>query len=149
MLAIRPRRSGGFRTYPGLPGWTGPPWSLLLVPGWQQLNGRPLPEIVARQWAITTETLLDDLERIPRERLRGVVYGDFIANPQATIDRLAASLDLKWDRSLGAQLPLSKTTVSRPKPDKWRNIAHVIEPVLPIVEAADRRARAFVEQLKV
>ncbi len=139
--------SGGFRTYPRLPGWTGQPWSLLLVPGWQQLKGRPLPEIVAEQWAITTETLLDDLEKVPRERLRGLVYKDFIDAPQATIDRLASSLGLHWDRPLGRELPLSKTTVSRPKADKWRKIAPVIEAVLPIVEKADQRARAFVAQL--
>lgn len=39
-----------FGTYPNLPGWTGLPWSLLLVPGWRDLVGRPLEEIVARQW---------------------------------------------------------------------------------------------------
>jgi hypothetical protein len=124
---------GGFKTYPRLPGWTGPPWSLLLVPGWQQLNGRTLPEVVAKQWATTTQILLDR---------------DLLASPQMTVERLATSLGLEWDRSLGPQLPFSKTTVSRPKADKWRNNAQVIEAVLPIVEDADRRARAFVEQLR-
>jgi hypothetical protein len=141
-------RCGGFRTYPRLPGWTGQPWSLLLVPGWPQLNGRPLPEVVAKQWATTTETLLDDLEQIPRERLRGLTYHDFTASPQATIEELALSLGLKWDRQLGPELPLSKTTVSRPNADKWRSNAQLIEAMLPIVEKADLRARAFVAQLK-
>jgi hypothetical protein len=118
------------------------------VPGWQQLNGRTLPEVVAKQWATTTQILLDDLEKIPRERLRGLDYRDLIASPQMTVERLATSLGLEWDRSLGPQLPFSKTTVSRPKADKWRNNAQVIEAVLPIVEDADRRARAFVEQLR-
>src|SRR5688500_10412186 len=40
-------RSGKFVTHSKLPGWPGPPWSLLLVPGWRDLAGRPLPEIVA------------------------------------------------------------------------------------------------------
>jgi hypothetical protein len=140
--------SGGFRTYPRLPGWTGPPWSLLLIPGWRALNGRTLPEIVAHQWATTTQTLLDDLEKIPRQRLRGLTYAEFLAAPQTTVERIAGSLALKWDRRLSADLPLSKTTVSRPKADKWRTIGPVIEAVLPIVEDADRRARAFVEKLK-
>ena len=32
-----------------------PPWSLLLVPGWQELIGAPLHEIVAAQWRTTTQ----------------------------------------------------------------------------------------------
>ncbi|MBA3511725.1 sulfotransferase [Sphingomonas sp.] len=138
--------SGAFRTYPRLPGWTGHPWSLLLVPGWQRLIGRPLPEVVAEQWAITSETLLGDLAALPRERLRAVDYGEFLASPQPIADALAQSLDLKWDRRLGP-LPLSKTTVSKPRAGKWRSIEPVIEAVLPIVEKADSRARAFVEEL--
>ena len=39
-------RSGRFVTYPKLPHWDGPPWSLLLTPGWRGLNGRSLAEIV-------------------------------------------------------------------------------------------------------
>ena len=139
--------SGAFQTYPQLPGWTGHPWSLLLVPDWQRLIGRPLPEVVAEQWAITTETLLDDLAALPRERLRGAIYGEFLASPQPVAEALARSLDLDWDRQLGA-LPLSKTTVSQPRADKWRAIEPVIEAVLPIVAKADARARAFVEELK-
>jgi hypothetical protein len=42
-------QSGRFRTYPQLPGWSGPAWSLLLIPGWRELIGRPLHEIVAAQ----------------------------------------------------------------------------------------------------
>jgi hypothetical protein len=33
---------GTLPDYPNLPNWTGLPWSLLLVPGWQQLVGQPL-----------------------------------------------------------------------------------------------------------
>jgi len=141
--------SGAFRTYPQLPGWTGHPWSLLLVPGWQELNGRPLPQVVAQQWATTTELLIDDLSKIPRERLRGAVHGEFLASPGPTIERLAQSLGLEWDRPLGPSLPLSKTTVSQPKAGKWRAIEDVIEGLMPAVEKADSKARALVERLKV
>jgi LPS sulfotransferase NodH len=135
---------GAFRTYPKLPGWTGYPWSLLLVPGWRQLAGRSLPEIVAHQWAITTDILLDDLKALPRERLRILSYESLRASPQAVIEPLADSLGLKWDRQLGPRLPLSKTTVSRPRPDKWRRLESVVEAVLPIVAPAEARVRAFV-----
>ena len=142
-------RSGAFRTYPQLPGWTGLPWSLLLVPGWERLNGRPLPEVVAHQWATTTENLLDDLEALPREQVRALDYGAFLASPQASIERLAASLGLAWDLTLGPRLPLSVTTVSPPRPDKWRALEAAIEDVWPLVAEADARARAFLADFAV
>jgi hypothetical protein len=43
---------------------------------------------------------------------------------------------------------LSKTTVSQPRAAKWRAIEPVIEALLPIVEKADARARAFIEELQ-
>jgi hypothetical protein len=135
--------SGRFRTYPTLPGWNGPPWSLLLVPGWQQLHGRPIPEIVAEQWRMTIETMLDDFERIADDRLKLISYASLLADPQAEIERLAKSLDLGWDHHLGTELPLSRHTVSRPDPDKWQTIAHVIDAIWPMVEATDARLRAF------
>ena len=78
---------GAFRTYPELPGWTGHPWSLLLIPGWQELISQPLWVVVAHQWATTTTILLDDLERLPRERVRTITHEDFLNAPQAAIDR--------------------------------------------------------------
>jgi hypothetical protein len=138
--------SGGFQTYPGLPGWSGYVWSLLLIPGWHHLIGEPLPVVVAHQWATTTNILLDDLARISAERLRVMTHEQFLAAPQSSVERLASSLELQWDRQLGANLPLSKTTVSQPRPDKWRQFEREIEPAMQIVAEADARARAFVEQ---
>ena len=137
-------QSGRFRTYPRLPGWTAPlPWSLLLVPGWRALHGRPLAEIVARQWAATTEILVADLAMLPRERVRTISYEDFLAAPQAAITRLCASLGLAWDNDLSAGLPLSPTTVSEPAPDKWRRHEAELEQVAPLFAQAETRANAF------
>jgi hypothetical protein len=136
-------QSGYFRTYPRLPGWRGPPWSLLLVPGWRSLDGLPLIEVIARQWAITIDILLTDLAALPAHRVAAIDYDGFLADPPATIERLADRLDLAWDQPLGAELPLSVTTVSRPAADKWRRHEAAIESIWPIVEAADTRARAF------
>jgi len=138
--------SGRFRTYPQLPGWTGHPWSLLLVPGWQELKGMPLHLVVAHQWAITTRIMLDDLEALPTDRVRALRHSDFVADPDVRMSSLACSLDLGWDRPLGAALPLSKYTVSRPDPEKWRRLEHLINPVMPIVADADARAQEFVRR---
>lgn len=141
--------SGGFRTYPNLQGWPDGSWSLLLVPGWHQLKKMELPEIVAHQWAITTEILLDDLERLGEGRVQAIDYGTFLDSPQAEIERIAAGVGLGWDRQLGDTLPLSKTTVSKPDRQKWRRIEDVIEAVWPIVEKADIRAREFLKSRSV
>lgn len=139
---------GRFRTYPRLPGWTGHPWSLLLVPGWEKLNGLPLPEIVAWQWAITTTTLIDDLESLPAGRVRALAYDELLASPRASMEGLATSLGLSWDRNLATTLPLSKMTVSLPRTDKWRAIERTIAEVWPIVAEADRRARTFLDRIR-
>ena len=137
--------SGRFRTYPNLPGWTDYPWSLILVPGWRDLIGKTLPEIVARQWAITTETLVADLEALAPERVAIVDYDALVHEPQRMITALAGKLGLSWDQDLGGSLPLSRFTMSPPRPDKWKRIAHLVEPVIPIVAAAEQRARNLID----
>lgn len=139
-------QSGAFLTYPDLPGWSGPPWSLLLVPGWEKLSGLPLPEIVAHQWAVTTDILVADLGRIDPARLVVLDYGEFLAAPQQQVERLAEKLGLAWDRQLERRLPLSKTTVTEPRPDKWRAIEPLLPTLWPIVGQADARARAFIAE---
>ena len=136
--------SGGFRTYPQLPGWTGPDWSLLLIPGWRQLIGAPLNRIVATQWATTTRILLDDLAALPSDRWRSIRYEAFIAAPQPEISRLCQAMDLGWDAQLGASLPMARHTVSAPNPDKWRASAAAIEAVRPVWAAEHDRALALV-----
>lgn len=140
--------SGRFRTYPLLPGWTGLPWSLLLVPGWRDLIGRPLPEIVAHQWAAVTNALLDSLEALPAERVAGVSYADFLAAPQATVAGLCERLELGWDQALSGALPLSPTVVTAPSAGKWRRDEAAIEAVWPIVADADARAREALERFQ-
>ena len=93
--------SGNFRTYSRLPAWRGAPWSLLLVPGWQRLNGLRIPQVAAHQWAITTETLLNDLEQLDPARVVVADYRSFLSSPQSEIERLAEAVGLSWDRQLG------------------------------------------------
>jgi uncharacterized protein (TIGR03032 family) len=133
-------RSGRFVTYPQLPGWTGPPWSLLLVPGWRELAEAPLPEIAARQWSIATERLLDDLEALPSDRWCVANYGRLVSEPQAEIERLSRFLDIEWDRRLSAPLPISRHTLTPPELGKWRHNAEVLEPVFPLAAGAAERA---------
>lgn len=139
-------QSGRFGTYPGLPDWPGLPWSLLLVPGWQELKGRPLPEIVALQWARTMTILLDDLDALSPDRVNIVQYEILRRAPQPTLARLCDAVGLRWDRNTGSVLPLSWTTVSPPDPDKWKRHADEIAAIWPIVEPVAKRVERFVDR---
>ena len=139
-------QSGRFRTYPKLPGWTGPSWSLLLVPGWRELIGRPLQEIVAAQWKTTTNALLDDLSAMPADRVHVVRYDDILANPEQEMERLCAVLGLAWDRPIDGTLPLSRFTVSEPAPDKWRRHEALINEMLPALQPTLARLERFMAQ---
>lgn len=137
-------RSGKFVTYPQLPGWEGPPWSLVLVPGWRESTGRPLAEIVAHQWSTATRILLDDLETLPPDSWSVASYDALVSEPQQEIERLAAFVDVGWDRVLTAPLPLSRTTLTKPAPDKWlRNGAEIDGISASIAEVAERARELF------
>jgi hypothetical protein len=88
-------RAGTAITYPDLPGWQGPPWSLLLVPDWQELAGRPLPEIVTEQWVRTMRALTGDLEQLGPDRWCVVRYGALQREPRETVTRLLRYLGLE------------------------------------------------------
>jgi len=136
-------RSGRFRTYPQLPDWNGPPWSLLLVPEWRRLSGRPLEEIVAAQWEITTRILLDDLQALPAERVHVAHYATLVTQPADAVARLCAALDFDWDQPLDAALPWSRFTLSPPAADKWQKHAAAFAPSLPGLRSTIERAAQF------
>ena len=135
--------SGQFRMYPQLPGWTTPPWSLLLTEGWRNLIGKPLREIVAAQWQSVTDRLLDDLQEVPETDRCVARYDALIADPAAEIARLCRALDFAWDRPLEATLPPARHTLSPPDADKWRRHQADIEAVLPQIAATVDRASEF------
>ncbi len=96
--------SGEAVTYPDLPGWTGPPWSLLLVPGWQELRGCELAEIVTEQWVRAAQTLLDDLESLAPDRWCVTEFEALLADPVTEARRLFGFLDLHWHPGFAAPL---------------------------------------------
>jgi hypothetical protein len=139
-------RSGNWKTYNGLEGFAGP-WSLLLPPGWEQMNGRPLEEIAAFQWDTTNRIVLDDLAHLPRERWTSLRYGDLTTKPRETILRLCEFAAIAPDENLltrlGQPLPLSRYTQTPPAADKWQANAVALERVLPGVENTWRRLQSL------
>ncbi len=135
-------RSGRFVTYRDLPGWGGPPWSLLLTPGWHDLVGRSLVEVVAAQWSATTTTLLDDLAALDPGRWCVASFDRLVAAPRAEVERLGGFLDVELDRDLPDPLPPSGHTLTSPAPDKWRRNAGEMANVMDAVTPVAQRARA-------
>ena len=88
-------RSGGYVSYPELPGWQGAPWSLPLVPGWRELSGMNLEEVVVEQWATIMRTLLDDLEGLAPERWCIADVGRLLEDPRREIERLCAFVQIE------------------------------------------------------
>jgi hypothetical protein len=136
-------RSGKFVTYPALPGWSGPPWSLLLTPGWRELAGKPLAEIVAAQWSTSTRYLLDDLDQLPPRRWCVSRYDALLADPQQEMQRLSRFLGIEWDRVLTSPLPHSRTTLTAPDPEKWKRNADELAIAMPLVAEVAARADAL------
>ena len=143
-------RSARFVTYPDLDGWAGPPWSLLLVPGWRELDGRALAEIVARQWATTIEILLSDLAELDSERWCVASYDRLVAEPDEEMRRLCSFLDLPWDVAIEAPLPHSRHAVDSPHPEKWhRNADDVLGQATVFASAAQRALDVFASAPRV
>jgi hypothetical protein len=135
--------SGGFRTYPQLPGWEGLPWSLVLTPGWRELIGQSLPEIVSTQWRRVMDVLLDDLAALPPDRWISTRYDQLLADPDSEVRRICAALGFEWDQVLGKNLPLASHTVSAPRHGKWRQREHEILPQMTrMAETIARAERA-------
>jgi uncharacterized protein (TIGR03032 family) len=111
---LRVWRNGRRVSYPQLPGWEGPPWSLPLVPGWRELAGRPLPEIVTEQWVRLTATVLDDLEALPPERWCVTDFKSLLNDPKRELERIGEFVEIDASeevtrplRSLRDQLAVS------------------------------------------
>lgn len=137
-------QSGRFVTYPDLPGWSGPPWSLLLTEGWQALAGKPAAQVALHQWRSTNLAIMDALAGLPRERWRVLDYATLLREPAAVFERAAAFAGLPAAPGVTAgisaqSLPSSRYTLTPPSKDKWRRHADAIEPLL--AEAAPVQGR--------
>jgi uncharacterized protein (TIGR03032 family) len=133
---------GGTRiSYPNLPDWPDPPWSGPLVPGWRDLAGRPLPEIVTEQWLRLTGTLLDDLESLPPERWCVTDFTSLLNDPTKEIERICEFVAIEAVdevtlplRSLRDQLAVSNGDGGGEPPEALREY-------LPRTEALGERSR--------
>jgi hypothetical protein len=125
--------SGRFVTFQDLPGWDRRGWCFLLPPGWQSMIGKSLPEIAAFQWSASNDVILDCLATLPSSRWKSVSYTDLVANPRGTLTDLChfAGITLHDQAMPSGPLPLSRTALTPPHPDKWKKYEQELNELWP------------------
>lgn len=125
-----------------LPDRTTEHWCYPVPPGWREVAHRGIAEICAWSWARHVETVLDFFRRKGIEPME-VRYERLIERPADVLtsvaDRLGVPVSEKTRRRWG-NMPLSRTTVSRPDGDKWRRLhGDVIRSLIPGIMDTARR----------
>jgi hypothetical protein len=142
-------RSGKFVTYPNLPGWGEPKWSMALISGWRELVGKRTVEVATRQWMDINAQIMSDLESVPRADWCMISYNDVIADPQGAAARLWDFADVPSSAPLTAPLPLSRFTLTRPAPGKWRKNEGEISSCLGFAEQVAGQAKRLLATASV
>lgn len=115
-------------------------WAFTLIPGWRDLVDRPLEEICAKQWATCNAAVLDYAATPGSRPVLTVRYEGLVAEPEATLARIALFLELAPEDipAYGQKLP-EVNVVSRPDADKWRVEAMAIGRVEGILSPVMKR----------
>ena len=115
-------QTGRFVTFPQLPGWDREGWCFLLPPGWRRMRGKSIADIAAFQWAATNSIILDECQKLEPDRWATVTYEAFIEDPDRVLNSLAEFSGAEGPAGSISEeaLPLSRTTLTPPDPDKWR-----------------------------
>jgi hypothetical protein len=117
-------------------------WCYPAPPGWAAVVHRPLPEICGWSWRRHMEAALDFLERTGIDPVH-VRYEDLVTSPAETLAEVARCLRVRVNAATARrwrELPLSRTTVSRPEADKWRRLhGEAIRALRPAIVDTARR----------
>ncbi len=141
-------KTGRFVTFKDLPQWDRSAWCFLLPPGWRNMIGKTLTEIAAFQWAESNRIVLDELHSLPPDRWKAVSYEALVQDPAAVQTQLCQFIDpgMQTVPIPAGTLPLSRTTLSPPHPDKWQKYRVEIEDLLPALEPTIQRLAALRNQ---
>lgn len=132
-------RTGRFVTFRDLPGWDREAWCFLLPPGWRDMIGRSLAEIAAFQWRAANDAIIDALAALPDDRYVVLGYEELIDDPNGAVQRICDFADIEMTIRPARPLPLSRTSLTPPRPDKWREHEATIEALRPQFEPVWQR----------
>jgi hypothetical protein len=118
-------------------------WSYLLPPEWRSAAQTTVEQVAALQYRMANETALDDLKLIGSDRAVRIGFEEFLARPRVVTARLFGLLGIsqsdrmnQFAASLGEHIVSS---VTPPRPDKWRDRVAQLERVLPEVAPTMQR----------
>lgn len=118
-------------------------WTMLQPPGWLGVADGPAASRAAFQWAAAAEGAARAVDAVDSCRVHVLRYEQLIADPESVLLTLLDFCELSHDPGvLGAsvaQTPVGRTSLSAPRPDKWRHRAGEIEPLLPALAPLRRR----------
>lgn len=100
-------------------------WTFPIPPGWESVTKTKLNEICAWSWLQHNQFVLDFFEAHSalQEKFIRVSYEKLISEPETTADRLISFCGLKKSPLVESYIhsnQSSRTTVSKPKPMKWK-----------------------------
>ncbi|WP_395377051.1 sulfotransferase family protein [Marinicella sp. W31] len=126
--------SGRFVSFRDLPGWHLPHWCFLLPPGWRDMSGQPLEQIVAFQWRQTYALMMEDLQDISTDRCCYLSFEDVLSDTPKSIEQLNQFMGIpesvELQRVLQQTPQASASTVSAPAANKWHRHKALIEPIM-------------------
>ncbi len=107
--------------------------------------GKSLPEIAAFQWSASNDKILDSLTHLPTSRWVSVSYHDMTEARGETLTSLCQFAGVKVPPGMaeGDTLPLSRTTLSPPHPDKWKKYEQEINERLPEISGTEDWIKAL------
>jgi hypothetical protein len=137
-------KTGRFVTFRNLPGWDRGSWCFLLPPGWQELAGRSLAEIATFQWSKSNDAIIDSLRALPAGRCHTLCYRHLVDDPSAALGALIRFTGVPTKAVSFEPLPMSRTSLTLPHPDKWRAHEEAIAACQQAFEPTWRRIQDFV-----
>lgn len=104
--------SGTAVSQPDLPDWDGPAWSYPLIPGWRDLRGAPLADVVAAQWRAAAHLLRTDLDTLPEGCWTSVSTAELARDLPGVVERVGTLL--RGTRRPGVPEPSPYRSVNTP-----------------------------------
>jgi len=141
-------QTGRFVTFPTLPNWSLPGWCFLLPGGWRDMQGKSLAEIAAFQWQSSHYAIMEGLADMPKNRWAPVDFADLINNRTDMINALGTTLNFPKvaPELLAVPLPMSRSTISPPSPDKWKRHAKEIDDLRPFLVETQEKIDIFLNK---